>query len=434
MLINITDPATMQTAAGIPELRLIRSNYAFSQSEVDHLRTLAHAVKEISLRPEMQRKAQLWQEHNDLKTRQPPVFIDPENGWNELIPASCLLCHDPLARVWEMSLRKKIYWADVLQDDKVIDDFFDVPYYFTDDGWGVAVTHIGGEGGGAYTVKKAIEHYATDFEKLHPPRITIDEEKSTRVLELAHIVFGGILTVRRMHAWWWTLGMCWDYVDLRGMEDFMCDFLTEPDMVHQMFDFLCRSKLAMLDFLEQDHLLTGNQGNVYIGSGGFGFTDDLPPAQGAVSTQQMWGFCDAQETAQMNPDLYGEFILPYHKRILQRFGLSCYGCCEGFDNRFHYVKQLPHLRKVSVSPWANWETVPELLGDRYVASVKPHPAPLAQFDLNEDVVRRDCKNAVEQTFGGVCEFIMKDNNTLGNNPYNASRWVQIMREEIDRKY
>ena len=54
--------------------------------------------------------------------------------------------------------------------------------------------------------------------------------------------------------------------------------------------------------------------------------------------------------------------------------------------------------------------------------------------MNEDVVRSDCRKAVEQTKGGICEFIMKDNNTLGKNPYNAIRWVEIMREEIARVY
>jgi hypothetical protein len=54
--------------------------------------------------------------------------------------------------------------------------------------------------------------------------------------------------------------------------------------------------------------------------------------------------------------------------------------------------------------------------------------------LNEEVVRADCRKAVEQTKGGICEFIMKDNHTLGGNPRNAVRWVEIMREEIDRVY
>ena len=81
-----------------------------------------------------------------------------------------------------------------------------------------------------------------------------------------------------------------------------------------------------------------------------------------------------------------------------------------------------------------WSTVPEYLGKNYIASVKPIPTPLASYHMNEEVVRADCRRAVEQTKGGICEFIMKDNNTLGNNPHNAVRWVEIMREEIDRVY
>jgi hypothetical protein len=32
----------------------------------------------------------------------------------------------------------------------------------------------------------------------------------------------------------------------------------------------------------------------------------------------------------------------------------------------------------------------------------------------------------------VIELIMKDNNTLGNNPQNAVNWCRIAREEIER--
>lgn len=116
------------------------------------------------------------------------------------------------------------------------------------------------------------------------------------------------------------------------------------------------------------------------------------------------------------------------------FALSCYGCCEAYDPRWKFVKELPHLRKVSVSPWADWSKVPEQLGRSYIASVKPSPTPLASPHMDEDVVRADCRRAVEQTEGGICEFIMKDNHTLGGNPRNASRWVEIMREEIARVY
>lgn len=428
------DPATLQTAAGYPEIASIGTTYHFTEKEIECLRALAGRVREISELPEMEKKAKLWTAHNDLKTDTPLVFIDPENGWNEVIPANTLVCEEPLARIWEMMLRKQIHWACEFKDDKVIEKYFDVPYVYTDDGWGVRLEKTGGDNGGAYHIDQVIEDYERDFEKIKYPELIIDFEASEKIMELAHQIFDGILEVRRKNTWWWTLGMCWDYVNLRGMEDFMCDFLLEPDWVHRMFDLLCNGKLRMLDFLEKNGMLASNNGGTYVASGGFGFTDCLPKDPNPVTTKDMWGFCDAQETVQIDPDLYGEFILPYHKKILSRFGLSCYGCCEGYENRWKYVKQLPNLRRVSVSPWAKWETVPENLGKNYIASVKPSPTSLSVPHMDEEVVRHDCRKAVELTKGGICEFIMKDNHTLGGNPRNASRWVEIMREEIDRGY
>lgn len=429
------DPATEQTAAGYPEVKAMGTSFHFKEGEIEVLRKLAHQVAEIAERPEMKAKARIWKLHNDLKTDQPLVFIDPENGWNECISVSTLQCEDPLARVWEMALRKQIYWADVMKDDKVIEPYFDVPYSYSDTGWGVALGKIGGEDGGSYIVKQAIEDYEADFEKIHHPQLIIEWKESDILMELAHVVFDGILQVRRKNTWWWTLGLCWDYVNLRGMEDFMCDFIAEPEWVERMLDLLCEGKLRMLDFLEENGLLAQNTEGTYVGSGGFGFTDQIPQKKdGIVTTKDMWGFCESQETASVNPDFYGEFILPRHSKILERFALNCYGCCEPFNPRWKYVKRLPNLRRVSVSPWADWSSVPELLGKNYIASVKPSPTPLSMPDMNEETVRKDCRKAVEETKGGICEFIMKDNHTLGKSPRNASRWVEIMREEIARIY
>lgn len=68
----------------------------------------------------------------------------------------------------------------------------------------------------------------------------------------------------------------------------MCDFLLEPEWAERMLDMLCEGKLKMLDFLEKNGLLAQNTGNVYTGSGGFGFTSDIAPVTGrAVTTQNM---------------------------------------------------------------------------------------------------------------------------------------------------
>lgn len=432
LMYSKADPAAMQTAAGYPEIKQFNPEYKFSKKEIGTLRALAQNVAEIAARPEMAKKAELWKAHNDLKTDEPLVFIDPENGWNEIIPPASLVSEDPIARIWEMGLRKQIFWADGMKDDKVIEAVLDVPYSYSDDGWGVRLEKEGGSDSGAYIVIPGLRDYDTDLPKLHYPKITIDEDGSRKVLEAAREVFDGILTVRRKNTWWWTLGMCWDFVNLRGLEDFMIDMLTEPDNFHKVMELLCEGKLAMLDFLEANDLLALNTEGTYVASGGFGFTDELPAPDfsGHVRTQDMWGFVDAQETVSVSPIHYAEFIFPYHKRIADRFGLNCYGCCEGYNTRWEYVRQLPRLRRVSVSPWADWSTVPEYLGKDYIASVKPSPSPLATKHMNEDLVRADCRKAAEQTKGGICEFIMKDNHTLGGDPAHATRWVEIMREEI----
>ena len=106
------------------------------------LRALAGAVGELAALPIEAEKARLWTRHNDLHPERPMVFIDPENGWNEIITQDQLQCRAPLLRAWEMALRKEIHWATVLRDDRVIEPFFNVPYVFRDTVWGLTETQI----------------------------------------------------------------------------------------------------------------------------------------------------------------------------------------------------------------------------------------------------------------------------------------------------
>lgn len=427
------DSATLQTAAGMPDIKSMNESLSFEPKEIEELRRLASRVAEIAALPIQKDKAKLWTLHNDLKIRQPLVFIDPENGWNECIPVDTLKCVTPLARVWEMFLRKQIYWFEILKDDKVIEPYFDVPYSFHDTGWGVELMKEGGQNLGAYKVKQAIVDYEDDFAKVHFPKIYIDKEESAAVLNLAHEIFDGILTVRRKSSWWWTLGMTWDYINLRGLEDFMCDMVTEPEYVHKLMSLLCDGYMERLNFLQEGGYLSLNTEGSYVGSGGFGYTEDLPTPkshQGKVTTMDMWGFVESQETVYVSSDMYGEFIFPYHKKIIERFGLGCYGCCETFDTRLQFIKQLPRIRRVSVSAWSKWECVGAELGKNYIASFKPNPAFLAMPTMDEDCVRQEIRRALDCSREAIPEIIMKDNHTLGNNPRNASRWVEIAREEI----
>lgn len=397
------------------------------------LRGLAEQVYSLSQRACEQEKRKLWTAHNDLKTRQPVVFIDPENGWGEILPPESLACTGPLAREWEFLLRKELHWATVLKDDRVVRDAFEVPYVFTDSGWGLTVNRVGGDHGGAYKAESVLADYERDFPRLRFPEIQVDYRRSAALLELAGRVFEGIMPVRRYNTWWWSLGLTWSYIDLRGFEEFLCDFALEPEYLHKTMEFLCQGTLDRIDRLERDGLLFQNIGNAYVGSGGFGFTESIAPVPpGRVTAADMWGFVESQETVAVSPEDYAEFVFPYHKRLAERFALNCCCCCEPYDTRWQYLKQLPNLRRVSCSPWSRRGRTEELLGDRYIASHKLSPTPLASSRMDEDIVRGQLREAVEASVNCVPELIMKDNNTLGGNPRNAARWVEIAREEVVR--
>lgn len=429
------DPAKEHLSTGFPPIKAMESRLLFDPDEIDRLRLLAARVAEIAALPVQKEKAALWTAHNDLKTSEPVVFIDPENGWNEIIRPEMLVCRDNMARVWEMHLLKLIYWHDHLKDDKVIEPFFEVHYSFFDTGWGLDLKKEGGENAGAYKIVGSIEDYEEDFDKLHYPEVIIDYEESKRVLELAHEIFDGILTVRRRPVWWWSLGMTVDYIMLRGIENFLCDLIIESDYVHAVMNLMCEGIHKKLDRFEAEGLLALNTDGAYVGSGGFGWTNELPSwseAPGKVRTKDMWGFVESQETSSVSPEMYGEFVLPYHIKLAERFGLNCFGCCESVTARWEYAKKIPHLRRVSMSPWADWTMISEMLGNRYIASVKASPTALSMPNMDEGDVRATIKNALHYTRGCIPELIMKDNNTLGNNPQNACRWVEICREEIGK--
>ena len=157
-----------------------------------------------------------------------------------------------------------------------------------------------------------------------------------------------------------------------------------------------------------------------------------PDYAGRVRNIDLWCLTESQETVGVSPALFAEFIYPYQRTIAERFGLNCYGCCEPVDQRWQVLRGLPRLRRVSVSPWSSVSRMAENLGRDYILSRKPSPTPLAMPMMDEQAVRADLCQDLNDARDTVLEIIMKDNHTLGGNPRNAQRWVAIVREEIDR--
>jgi hypothetical protein len=396
------------------------------------LRNLANKVAELAARPIEDEKRELWYQLNALKPTRPLVFCDPENGWNEIITINQIECQGELAQRWEMTLRKEIFWGAEMCDDRVVEPYFIVSHVYDESDWGMHEEKIGGIEGGSYVWESPLKSY-DDLDKLHYPIISVNDELTERIIELANDTLGDILPVRLRTAWWWTLRMTWTLINLRGLQQIMFDMYDHPDELHLLMAFLRDGQLAKLEFLEENDLLYLNNDGTYVGSGGFGWTNELPQSDfdGHVRPSDMWGFTESQETVGVSPEMFAEFIFPYQLPIQERFGLNCYGCCEPLDKRWHIVKAIPNLRRVSISPWADIANMAEKMGDQYIFSMKPSPTDLAMTGFDEELIRAKLRDSLENTRDCRVEVIMKDNHTIGNDPQRVIRWVKIAREEAE---
>jgi hypothetical protein len=427
-------PAADQTAAAAVHTALAPHEAAAAPDERETLRRLAERVAGLAHAPATAEKRALWTAHNSLGRTRPVIYCDPENGWNEIIAPADLACRGKLARSWEMHLRREIFYGGRMGDDKPVEPVFDVAYVTSADDWGMEETYTKTEDAGSYVWKGPLSDYARDLPRLHEPRFSIDRETTAACLDLAGRIFGGVLDVRLKSAWWWSMGLTYPAARLRGLDQLFFDFIDHPDELKQLLAAISRGYLAKLDRLEAEGLLSPNWDGTYVGSGGLGYTTELPGPgyKGKVRTKDLWGFTESQETVNISPEMYEEFIFPNERPIMERFGLTCYGCCEPVHGRWHVIKRHHNLRRVSVSPWADVEKMADWLQDRYILSLKPNPAVLATPTIHHDAIRAGLRKTFETTRGCVVEAIMKDNHTIGRNPQNVIDWCRIAREEADR--
>lgn len=234
-------------------------------------------------------------------------------------------------------------------------------------------------------------------------------------------------------SFWWTMGLTWRVIDLIGLEAFMFAMYDTPDALHRLMAYLRDDHLRLLAFCETEGLLSLNNDADYVGSGGRGFTRELPQqADRPVQVRDLWGLVESQETVGVAPAMFAEFVLPYHRAMAERFGRVYYGCCEPVDARWEYVAGLPNLHSVSVSPWSNVEVMAEALGTRYLMCRKPLPSMLSTDRFDEDAIRHDIATTISaaQRHGCALQLVMKDLHTTANHPHRLWRWVEICREEI----
>ncbi len=393
------------------------------------LRQLATEVAEISASPGMTKLKEDWKRLNALQSPRPMICVSPEGSWREIITEKDLLCEDELMRFFERVLRMKIYWATGIGDDTPISEYFNVPYQVKETPYLLGMEDVEQRVSdtGSFHYKVMIDDLAEGLEKLRFRKVTLDRQESERKLSAAQESFGDILKVRHRGQFWWTLGITAEVIKLIGLEALMIDMYEDPDGLHRLMAWFRDEHLNLMNQYESLGILSLNNEDDLIASGGIGYTDELPEGNGPLSYRDLWGFSESQETVGISPQMFGEFIFPYQLPMLERFGINCYGCCEPVEGRWEWIKTIPRLRRISVSPWSNKEQMADLLGKDYIFSRKPNPSYVC-CGFNEEAIKKELEETLSLASKLNLEIILKDTHTLENHPERLRKWVEIARK------
>lgn len=406
-----------------------------SQKDREILRPLAARVREIAELPEQTACKRRLSKLNALRPERPIVLAYPEGAWAEILPRDSMQCENDKLRNWAWALRSRIYRWDEIRDDSAQEPFFNIRWHIKMGDYGIEIPYEYGANRGSYHWTPPIEDIESGFPRLKSAVHTVDRESTRADLELATSLFGDLLPSRLRGRDWWTSGLTADAIKLIGLETLMLAPYDQPEGLHRLMGFLRDEHLKFLLWVEAEGLLNYDNEDDDIASGGIGYTDELPQrkAQQDLPARlcDIWGFAESQETVGMSPGMFAEFVLPYQLPLLEKFGLTSYGCCEGIHDRIDDILKIPRLRRLSVSPWCDQKIVSEKLGKSYIFSRKPNPTQIC-LSFDEASIRQDLATTLSLAGQAPLEFIMKDTNTVQNEPWRINRWVEIAFEEVDK--
>jgi hypothetical protein len=404
----------------------------------DILRKLGEAQANIAALPIQKEKAELWRKLNDLEPVRPMVWIN-EVPWHEMEVNGelNLQTSDPDLQQIELDLRRLLYQWNHFPADMVISPFIPCPLEIKSSGIGlhenvdVILTDPANDIISRHYHPQIVN--PVDIDKIIMPVVTCDWEATEEKYDWMNSIFGNIIPVQKegKRGTWFAP---WDeLVSWWGVEALMLDLTQRPEMVNAAISKLMDARLCELDQWESINLLSTNANNTRIGSGGFGYTKQLPSEE--ISSEKLlckdlWGSATAQIFGSVSQKMHWEFALRHELRWLDRWGLTYYGCCEPLDRKVDILKRIPNLRKVSLSPWVDTDRAVKLMGSDYVLSRKPSPAVFAEDNWRPQQARMDLDDFLTKAKGLSTEIIMKDISTVRYHPERLWEWEKLAMEAV----
>jgi hypothetical protein len=419
---------------------LVIDEIVLAPDEKEILRGLGRQVAAISGESVNAERAALWARLNDLKPARPLVWIN-EIPWHEMDVDGELTarCRGAWARELETALRRTIYQWKHMPGDMVVNPWIECPLAIHSTDFGIVEDVDVVRTDSANEIVSRHFHVqikeSEDIGKIQMPRVTHSARTTEVIYDTMRDLYKDIIPVKKVgqtHIWFTP----WDYlIRWWGIEEAMIDMIDRPDMVHAAYDRMVKAWMVELDQFEEQNLLSLDNANVRVGSGGYGYASALPGAPydpAHVRPKNMWGCSNAQILASVSPEMHWEFAMEHDLPWMRRWGLNYYGCCEALDRKVALLERIPNLRKVSVSPWNDYGRIFSGIGDRYVASVKPNPAIFLDAEWDEAAARAAIVQPLELAAaeGVAVELIMKDISTVARHPERLWAWARIAAESV----
>jgi len=398
------------------------------------LRDLAQQVAEIAAKPVQDERRNLWRDHNSLVRTRPLLYVRAVAASETIAPQ--LQCEDGFYRGHESFLRRMIF-QDSLGDDYIIEPWITQgASCVTPEGgvWGLPYNRIpSSEPGGAWKYDPPIKTLE-DAKGMVKPHHVINEEATARNVERLQEAVGDALPVcvdRAPLYRSWHADISTDLGYLRDLGQVMWDMVDNSEWLHGIVRFMSEAILAVHEEAEAagDWRLCNHENQAMP------YARELPdpaPGGGPVKRKQLWWFAAAQEMAQVSPQMHDEFILQYQLPIIEKFGLSSYGCCEDLTNKIQMAKQIPNLRRIAVTAWADVGRCAEQIGEDYVLSWRPSPANMVCVRFEPDYIRKSVRDALDASRGCHVDITLKDVQTVQGQGDRLRKWVEIVRSVSDK--
>jgi len=404
------------TSGYIMDAGVYKKRGVISIDEKNYLRELAKRVKEAANKSVQAEREYNWTEHNDLHSKRPMYICYPEDGWDDLLPLNSMIVKDPFFANYEWYMRHLLYRDQYIMDDFVIKPELIclVKHHVHNRDWGL--------GKDSLTISSETTSYdwgerpLSSFDRLESlkaPEYEIFEEESKSDFEAVSELFSDILDVDQFivgtvfGSSTFSCNQPGIAAHLRGVEQILYDMYDFPDELHALLSFITKANVDFLKMIESKGLIRSNTDNFYTDAGGNGYTGSLPKPHRKAKLKDCVGYGVAQEYSEVSPDMHETFGTEYQNQVLELFGWNAYGCCEPYTNKLDILKKIPKLRRISVSPFNDFEKMAEYIKGDYVYSFKPNPALLIS-DITIDTVRKYLFDVISIAKDCCVEIFLKD--------------------------